>query len=86
MRTPEIPGEPAAAGSGRGLRYGGGGSRSRRKRRKGKAVSMEGLPGLAGRLDNEEYHEQQRVRREEKLVRQAQQIASDQTREDKASM
>lgn len=86
MRTLEIHGKRAAASSGRGLRYRGDKSRSHRKRCKRKTVPTEGLPDLTGRLGNEEYHEQQRVRREEKLVRQAQDITNDQAREDKASV
>ncbi len=61
MTTPEVPGNRAAANSGRGLRPSGGKSRSHRKRRKGRTAALEGLPGITGRLENEEYREQQRV-------------------------
>ena len=85
MRTPEVPGKRAAAGSGRGLRPSGGKSRSHRKRLKGRTVTMEGVPGLTGRLEDEEYRDQQRVAREEKVARREQEIADDQARKDEAS-
>ncbi|CAM9661472.1 unnamed protein product, partial [Laminaria digitata] len=70
------------AGSGRGVRPSGRKSRSHRKRLKGRTVTMEDVPSLTGRLENEEYHDQQRVAREEKVARREQ---DDQARKDKAS-
>ena len=85
LRTPNVSGKRVAACSGRGLRPSGGKSKSHRKRRKGKIVAMEGVPSLTERLENEEYREQQRVAREEKVKRRAQEIEDDQARKDKAS-
>ena len=85
MRNPEVPGKRAAVDSGRAPRSSGGKSRSHRKRHKGKTVPAEGSPCLTERLDIEEYREQQRVERDEKLVRRAQDIADDQERKVRAS-
>ena len=81
-RTPEVPGKRAAVDSGRGSRSRGGKSQSHRKRRKGETVSTEGLPCLSERL---EYREQQRIARDEKLARRAQENADDQKVKDRPS-
>ena len=50
----------------------------------GKTVSTEGLPCLSERLNIEEYREQQRTARDEKLARRAQENADDQKMKDRA--